>query len=101
MANKVTNAKLKRFRNQINQLLDEELAIRADMKQLYAQLVADAGDEKLALRQIRQAFFQIQKHRINKLLEDRLEFHPFFTAQPFKAVELFEDAEDEEDEDDE
>lgn len=91
---KISKAKLRSFRSKINKLMDQELELRAQAKQLYAQLVADAGNEKMALRHVRQAFFQVQKHRVNKLMEDRLEFHPFFTASPFKANELFEEDED-------
>lgn len=78
----VSNARLKKFRNEVNALIDQELAIRAKMKALYTSLVAETLDEKMALRQVRQAYFQIQKYRIQRLMEDRLEFHPFFSIIP-------------------
>lgn len=94
---KIGKAKIKSFRNKIHRLVEQELELRTQAKLLYAQLMAESGDEKMALRHVRQAYFQIQKYRITKLLEDRLEFHPFFTASPFKASDLFE--EDSEDDD--
>lgn len=75
---KPSKVKLKNFRAKIKDLGDQELQIRASMKHLYAQLMLDAEDDKVGLRHVQQAYFQIQKYRIFKLLQERLEFHPFF-----------------------
>lgn len=77
-----SKVKLKNFRNKIKVCLDQELALRAEMKRLYSQFLLDVGDEVLAQRHVRLAYFTIQKERLSKLIQERLEFHPFFTANP-------------------
>lgn len=76
----ISNAKLSKFKNIVSEFLDQELKIRSTMKSLYNSLIAEAADDKMALRQVRQAYFSIQKQRVAKLLEEKLEFHPFFGA---------------------
>lgn len=95
----LNNAKVKNFRAKVYKALEQELAIREEIKRLYSVLVAEAGNDEMAVRQVRQVYYQIQKHRVTKLLAERLEFHPFFTLQPFNAGGEFME-EDEEDGDD-
>ena len=91
----LNNAKVKNFRARVFKALEQELAIREEIKRLYSVLAAEAGDDQMALRQVRQVFYQIQKHRYTKLLAARLEFHPFFTLQPYNAGGEFIEEEDE------
>lgn len=67
-------------------IADQELELRSQLKSLYAQLVLDVGDSKIALRHVRVAFFQIQKYRLQKELAECLEFHPFFGAHPDSSI---------------
>lgn len=92
----LNNTKIKNFRARVAKALEQELAAREEIKRLYAVFAADAGDDQMTLRQVRQVYYQIQKHRITKLLAERMEFHPFFTMQPFNAGPDFveEDGED-------
>ena len=78
----VSRTKLKNFRSKIKKINDEELALRDSLKLLYDQFVLDVQDNDLAVRHVRQAFFQIQKYRVQKQLAERMEFHPFFGAHP-------------------
>ncbi len=73
-----SKTKLRNFRNKIKALSDEESAIRFKMKKLFDQFILDVGDSETALRHVRQAYYQIQKHRVVKQMEERMEFHPFF-----------------------
>ena len=78
----VSRTRLKNFRNKIKMINDEELALRDSLKTLFDQFVLDVEDNELALRYVRQAYFQIQKYRVQKQLAERMEFHPFFGANP-------------------
>lgn len=64
---------------------DQELALRDSLKTLYDQFVLDVEDNEMALRYVRQAFFQIQKYRVQKQFAERMEFHPFFGANPLSS----------------
>jgi hypothetical protein len=88
-----SKTKLKNFRSKIKDVLDQELALRRQVKRLYEQFMLDVDDDAMAQRHVRQIYFQIQKHRVAQLMKERLEFHPFFTANPFKVEEL-EDGDD-------
>lgn len=92
----ISNKKLAKFKVAVGNLIDQELRIKSEMKSLYDSLVAEAADEKMALRQIKQAYFQVQKSRVTKLLEEKLEFHPFFGASisPLDEAEELEDDEE-------
>ena len=65
------------------------------MKQLYEQFVLDAGDSEVALRHVKQVYFQIQKHRINSRIQEMMEFHPFFGINTLSNH--FDEQEDDED----
>lgn len=84
--------KLRNFRKKINDILTRELELREEIRRLYRQFELDIDDEPIALRHVRQAYFSIQKKRIAKLMRERMEFHPFFSANSFEEVE--EDSED-------
>jgi hypothetical protein len=92
---KPSTQKVKNFRRKIFDLTEQELEIRAQMKRLYDQFCLDAQDDELALRHVRQAYYQIQKYRIQKRLSEIMEFHPFFGANPLSGA--FGDDEEEED----
>jgi hypothetical protein len=99
----ISRLKLKNFRNKIKKINDQELELRASLKLLYDQFVLDVEDNETAVRYVRQAFFQIQKYRVQKQLAERMEFHPFFGANPMSSHYLKEfDGEfgDEENDDD-
>jgi len=74
--------KLTNFRNKIKECFEQEVALRVKMKRLYDQFLLDVGDDRLAQRHVRLSYFMIQKERLSKLIQERLEFHPFFTARP-------------------
>jgi hypothetical protein len=96
---KLSKIKLKNFRTKLKLLGDQERELHAKMKRLYDQFILDAKDDKIGHRQVQQAFFQIQKYRTQKLIQERLEFHPFFGVNPIDANYLEEFDEDEEDDD--
>jgi hypothetical protein len=73
---------LKNLREKIKAIIDQELQLRVELKGLYDQAVVDAKCDKIALRYVRYAYFEAQKERLQKIINDRLEFHPFFTANP-------------------
>jgi hypothetical protein len=92
MAKQVSKTKVKNFRKKIFDLLQEELELRAKIKKLYEQFVLDADNDPMAIRHVRQAYFSIQKYRVQKLMADRMEFHPFFTIHPLRdGSDLFEE----------
>jgi len=94
----VSKTKVKNFRKKIFDLLQEELETRAKIKRLYDQFVLDANGDPMAVRHVRQAYFSIQKHRVQKLMADRMEFHPFFTIHPLNNGEdLFEENDEDDD----
>lgn len=99
MANSPSKTKIKNFRRKIKEIGDQELELRSQLKSLYAQLVLDVGDSKMALRHARVAFFQIQKYRLQQQMVECLEFHPFFGAHPDSGVfaDDFDDEDDDED----
>lgn len=96
----ISRLRLKNFRNKIKSINDKELALRAQLKSLYDQFVLDVEDNEIALRYVRQAFFQIQKYRVQKQLAERMEFHPFFGANPMSSRYFKEFDEDVDDDDD-
>ncbi len=98
MAKPPSKTKIKNFRRKIKDIGDEELVLRAQLKSLYAQLVLDVGDSKMALRHARVAFFEVQKYRLQQQMMECLEFHPFFGAHPDSST--FADADDEDDDED-
>jgi hypothetical protein len=69
------------------EILDKELLLRAELKHLYDQFILDAQDKVSARRYAQQAYFGIQKKRFRKLMAERLEFHPFWGANPFSSQE--------------
>jgi len=79
--------KINSFRNKIDAILTQELELREKIRRLYRQFALDVDDEDIALRHVRQAYYSIQKKRVNKLMAERLEFHPFFSANSFEEVE--------------
>ncbi len=95
----ISRVKLKNFRKKIKDINDQELALRLQIKHLYDQFILDVEDNEIALRYVRQAYFQIQKYRIQKQLAERMEFHPFFGANPMSS-HYFKNFDMEEDEDD-
>lgn len=82
-----SKAKLKNFRKKIKDISDQEGEMRIKVKALYDQFVLDVGDSEIALRHVRQAFFEIQKHRVHQQLVERMEFHPFFGAHPHSSID--------------
>lgn len=68
-------------------MLKAELALRNELKYLYDQFILDARDNENAKRYVQQAYFSIQKERIRKLINERLEFHPFWGANLFDSQE--------------
>ncbi len=102
MTKPVSKIKIKNFRKRIKEVNDQELDLRRSLKLLYDQFVLDVGDTEIALRHVRQAYFQIQKYRVQCQLAERMEFHPFFGMNPMSShyFQQFDDDEDEEEEDD-
>jgi hypothetical protein len=98
MTKPVSKIKLRNFQRKIKELGEQELELRAQMKQLYDQFILDVGDSEMALRHVRLAFFQIQKWRVHEQLAERLEFHPFFGASP-ESSHYYQEFEDEDDDD--
>lgn len=97
----ISRTRLKNFRRKIKDIGDQELDLRQQAKHLYDQLILDVKDDELALRHVRQAFFQIQKYRVHRQVAERMEFHPFFGAHPMSSHYFREfDGEFEEEEDD-
>lgn len=99
MSKPPSKIKIKNFRNRIKNINDQELELRRSLKLLYDQFVLDVGDSEIALRHVRQAFFQIQKFRINRQLAERMEFHPFFGMNPMSS-HYYKEFEQEDEEDD-
>lgn len=85
MAREISKAKIKNFKQKIKDINDQELELRASLKTLYDQFVLDVGDSEIALRHVRQAYFQIQKYRIQIQIEELMEFHPFFGMNPLSS----------------
>jgi hypothetical protein len=71
----------------MSQILDQEITLRADLKRLYEQFILDAEDQTIARRYVQQAYFAFSKKRMRKLVEERVEFHPFWGANPFDTQE--------------
>lgn len=99
MAKPPSKIKLKNFKRRIKEINDQELELRASLKGVYDQFVLDVGDNEIALRHVRQAFFQIQKYRIACQLQERMEFHPFFGMNPLSS-HYHQEWEEEQEEDD-
>ena len=78
MQEKITNERLQLFRNQINSLVEKELGLQKEMRYLYKQLELECNDDEVLLRHVRQIYFNIQKERLSKIIQEKLEFHPFF-----------------------
>jgi len=85
MAKSPSKIKIKNFRRRIKEINDQELELRASLKSTYDQFVLDVGDNEMALRHVRQAFFQVQKYRMQQQLAERMEFHPFFGTHPMSS----------------
>lgn len=83
--------KIKNFRKKIEDILARELELREEIRRLYRQFELDVDDDTIALRHVRQAYFSIQKKRVTKLMRERLEFHPFFSANSFEEIEVDDD----------
>ncbi len=97
----ISKLRLKNFRKKIKDINDQELGLRLQIKQLYEQFVLDVQDNEIALRYVRQAYFQIQKYRIHQQMKERMEFHPFFGAHPMSSNYFKEfDGDDDKEEDD-
>lgn len=96
MSKPVSKAKIHNFRKKLYDITEQELELRAQMKRLYDQFSLDVGDDEIALRHVRQAFYQVQKHRVHQRLVELMEFHPFFGAHPMSS-DLFEEEEEEDD----
>ena len=85
MAKPPSKTKIKNFRRKMKEINDQELELRASLKGMYDQFVLDVGDSEIALRHVRQAYFQIQKYRLQRQLAERMEFHPFFGMNPLSS----------------
>jgi len=85
--NKMSRTKLAAFSQRVQELLEKELALRAELKHLYDQFILDAQDKVSARRYAQQSYCSLQKKRIRKLMAERLEFHPFWGANPFSSQE--------------
>ena len=70
MTTPISKVEINNFKKRMKEITNEELKLRADLKALYAQLVLDVGDSEIALRHVRQAFFQIQKSLYQKFFFD-------------------------------
>ncbi len=101
MAKTPSKTKIKNFRKRIKEINDQELELRSSLKGIYDQFVLDVGDNEMALRHVRQAYFQIQKYRVQCQMAERMEFHPFFGMNPLSSHyhKQWEDEEGEEDDD--
>jgi len=100
MSNPLSNSQLKSFRDKILELTDKELDLRAQIKRQYDQLILDAGDNETALRHARQAFYNVQKTRDARRMEEVLEFHPFFGANVLSSSWYQQENEEEDGEED-
>lgn len=96
---KPSTQRIKNFRRKILDITDQELGLRAQVKRLYSQFVLDVGDEETALRHVRVAFYEIQKYRFQKQMEEFFEFHPFFGGNLISS-DAFQDFEEEDEEED-
>ena len=85
--NKMSRTKLAAFSQRTKEILSQELALRAELKHLYDKFILDAEDKVSARRYAQQAYFSLQKSRLRKLMAERLEFHPFWGANPFATQE--------------
>jgi len=94
----ISKSRLKNFRRKIKDLSDQELGLRAQMKHLYDEFALDALDSEVALRHVRQAYFEIQKYRMHEQLVELMEFHPFFSIDPRSSNYFHQFDEDDEDE---
>lgn len=95
---KPSTQKIKNFRRKVKEITDQELGLRAQVKHLYEQFVLDVGDDEIALRHVRLAYYEIQKYRLQKKLDEFFEFHPFFGANSMSS-RLFDDFEEDEEDD--
>ncbi len=100
MDKKISKAKITQFTQKVREIMNRELELRGELKHTYDQFVLDAQDKVIACRYAQQAYFSIQKERLKKLMAERLEFHPFWGANPFQSQEEMDDfVEGEDDED--
>ncbi len=95
MDNKMSRTKIASFVQKTREILDQELTLRASLKHLYDQFILEAQDKVSAKRYAQQAYFSIQKARLRKLMAERLEFHPFWGANPFSSQEEMDELTDE------
>jgi len=100
MSKPLPKAQFKNFRKKVFDITTQELDLRAQIKRLYDQLILDAGDDEIALRHARQAFYQIQKYRHEKRMEEVMEFHPFLGANALSSSWFQNEQEEDEEEDD-
>ena len=91
MENKMSRTKIASFSQKVTEILQKELALRVDLKHLYDQFILDAEDKVSARRYAQQCYFTLQKQRLRKLMAERLEFHPFWGANPFATQEEMDD----------
>lgn len=89
--NKMSRAKIASFSQQVTAILEKELALRAELKHLYDKFIYEAEDKVSARRHAQQSYFSLQKKRVRKLMAERLEFHPFWGANPFNSQEEMDD----------
>lgn len=86
-----SKVKIKNFRKKIDSYLQQEIQLRKDIRKAYELFVLEVDDDDLALRHVRQAYFGIQKKRVQELMKERLKFHPFFSANSTIEEEIEED----------
>ena len=99
MENKMSRTKLAAFSQRVQELLEKELALRGELKHLYDKFILEAEDKTSARRHAQQCYFSLQKKRLRKLMADRLEFHPFWGANPFSSQEEMDEFESGDDND--
>jgi len=87
MTTKISKAKIAQFTQKVREIMGHELELRGELKNLYDKFLLDAEDKVIARRYAQQAYFSIQKERLKKLMAERLEFHPFWGANPFDTQE--------------
>ncbi len=101
MEKKISKAKITQFTQKVREIMSRELELRSEIKHIYDQFLLDAEDKVIARRYAQQAYFSIQKERLKKLVAERLEFHPFWGANPFESQEQMDEYVEGEDEDEE
>lgn len=95
---KSSKIKIAQFTQKVRDIMNRELELRGELKHLYDTFLLDAEDKIIARRYAQQAYFSIQKERVKKLMAERLEFHPFWGANPFQSQEEMDGFTDEDNE---